>query len=88
MVPGQGGDVNTTLPLILNIVALFCFCLVAIPGIVIAVQAGNALKTGDIETARAKAKLSLTLAVVAFAVGILANVAWFVLGGVGAVMGN
>ncbi|HEY8075264.1 MAG TPA: hypothetical protein VIF62_14165, partial [Labilithrix sp.] len=47
MMPGAGGDVNTTLPLILNIVAaIFCSytCLsliIAIVGIVFAIQAGN-----------------------------------------------
>jgi len=79
MVPGAGGDVNTTLPLVLNIVALFCFCLVAIPGLIFAIQAGTAKKNGDIETARSKAKLSLILAIVALALGILGGVTSFIL---------
>ena len=60
MMPGAGGDVNTTLPLILNIVgALFCggTCvgfILAIVGIVFAVQAGNAKNAGDIVTAQAQ----------------------------------
>jgi len=47
MMPGAGGDVNTVLPLVLNIVAFFfCngFCIgsiISIVGIVFAVQAGN-----------------------------------------------
>jgi hypothetical protein len=75
MGPGAGQDINTTLPLILNIVAMiFCcgisfFCGVA--GLIIAIQAGNALKTGDIETARNKTKTAMTLAIVAFVIGVL-----------------
>lgn len=78
--PGAGGDVNTTLPLILNIIgALFCVssCLgtiVCIVGIVFSVQAMNASKTGDIVLAQSKAKLALTLGIVGLVVGLLGNI--------------
>ena len=77
MMPGAGGDVNTTLPLVLNILATVlcggtCFgSIVAIVGIVFAVQAMNARGTGDIATAQAKAKASTTLAIVSFALGLV-----------------
>ena len=73
--PGSGGDTNTVLPLVLNVVAtLFC-CgsglgpVLGIVGIVFALQAGNAKKLGDLDTARSKAKVSLILASASFVVG-------------------
>jgi hypothetical protein len=73
MMPGAGGDVNTTLPMILSIVGFFLCCGLADIAFVIAfvfsLQAGNMLKTGDIEGARAKAKTAMTMAIVGFAVG-------------------
>ena len=77
MMPGAGGDVNTTLPLVLNIIATIFCCgsgiapILGIIGIVFSVQAGSAKKTGDIETARGKAKTSLILAIVAFVIGLI-----------------
>jgi len=79
MVPGAGGDVNTTLPLVLNIVAIFCFCIVGIIGLIFAIQAGTAKKNGDMETARSKAKLSLILAIVGIALGIVGGVTSFII---------
>lgn len=82
MMPGAGGDVNTTLPLILNIVgALFCggTCvgfILAIVGIVFAVQAGNAKNSGDIMTAKAKAKTSMLMAIITAVIGVLAGIAY------------
>jgi len=59
MVPGAAGDVNTTLPLVLNIVGLVLFCftpfLVAVPGLVLAIMAGKAKQTGDMDSAKGKA---------------------------------
>jgi hypothetical protein len=75
LMPGAGGDVNTTLPLILNIVAaVFCSgtCLgtvIAVVGIVFAVQAGNLKNAGDIAGAQAKAKSSTTMAIVSMVLG-------------------
>ena len=82
MMPGAGGEVNTTLPLILNIVgALFCggTCVgfvLAIVGIVFAVQAGNAKNAGDIMTATSKAKTSMLMAIITAVVGLLAGIAY------------
>jgi hypothetical protein len=66
MMPGAGGDVNTTLPLVLSIVELVVCCnvLFGVLGLVFAIQAGNAKKSGDIETARSKAKLSMIIVLV------------------------
>lgn len=84
MMPGAGGDVNTTLPLILSIVAMLFCCgagLGFIPGVIgliFAIQAGNAKKTGDFETARSKAKTALILAIVGMVLGFAAQVIAFV----------
>jgi hypothetical protein len=66
MMPGAGGDVNTTLPLILSICQLVLCCNLVFGGIglVFAIQAGNAKKTGDIEGARAKAKTAMIVIIV------------------------
>jgi hypothetical protein len=79
MMPGAGGDVNTTLPLVLSIVELVLCCNVIFGGVglVFALQAGAAMKSGDIETARSKAKLSMIIVLVGAAlegVGIMLNV--------------
>jgi hypothetical protein len=85
MMPGAGGDVNTMLPLILNIVgALFCggTCIgfiLAIVGIVFAVQAGNAKNAGDITTAKAKAKTSMLMFIITAVLGVLGGIAYSVL---------
>ncbi len=77
MMPGAGGDVNTTLPLILNIVAavacgMACVTFVmSIVGIVFAVQAGNAKNAGDIQTAQSKAKSSMMMFIITAVVGTL-----------------
>ncbi len=66
MMPGAGGDVNTTLPLVLSIVELVLCCnvLFGVLGLVFAIQAGNAKKSGDIETARSKAKTAMIIVIV------------------------
>ncbi len=77
MMPGAGGDVNTTLPLVLSIVSLFCCgfgTLLGIVGIVLSVQAGNAKKMGDIEGARGKAKTATILAAIGIGLGILSSI--------------
>ena len=77
MMPGAGGDVNTTLPMILNIVGFFvCFttCLadiLFIVGFVFAIQAGNMKKTGDVTGAQAKAKSSMTMAIIGYVLGVV-----------------
>jgi hypothetical protein len=79
MMPGAGGDVNTTLPLVLSIVELVLCCnvLFGVLGLVFAIQAGNAKKAGDLETARSKAKLSMIIVLVGAGletIGIILNV--------------
>lgn len=75
MMPGAGGDVNTTLPLILAIVETLCCNLIfGIIGIVFAIQAGNAKKAGDFETARAKSKLTFIILGVGAAISIVVGI--------------
>jgi hypothetical protein len=77
MMPGAGGDVNTTLPLILSILSLFCCGLgtiLGIVGIVLSVQAGNAKNMGDIEGARGKAKTATILAAIGLGLGIISSI--------------
>ena len=75
MMPGAGGDVNTTLPLILNIVAaVLCGAgcitfILSIVGIVFAVQGGNAKNSGDLVTAKAKAKTSMLMFIITAVLG-------------------
>ncbi|CAN5908450.1 hypothetical protein BH11MYX4_BH11MYX4_30350 [soil metagenome] len=75
MMPGAGGDVNTTLPLILNIVAAVlcgagCLAFIlSIVGIVFAVQGGNAKNAGDLVTAQAKAKTSMLMFIITAVLG-------------------
>ena len=86
MMPGTGGEVNSTLPLVLNIVATLVGCcsglgpVVGIVGIVFALQSGDAKKAGDFVTARARAKLSLRLAIGAFVVGVIGTPLVYYLG--------
>ncbi len=80
MMPGAGGDVNTTLPLILSIVGFFLCgwtCLSAILFViafVFSLQAGNMKKTGDIEGARAKAKSAMTMNIIGFVLGVVGGI--------------
>jgi hypothetical protein len=60
-----GGDVNTTLPMVLSIICLACCCLPAgIGGLIFAMNANNAKKMGDLATAQSKAKTSLIFSIV------------------------
>ena len=85
MMPGAGGDVNTTLPLILNIVAAVCCgagCvtfILSIVGIVFAVQAGNAKNSGDVVTAQAKAKTSMLMFIITAILGTIGAIVGVVL---------
>lgn len=88
MMPGAGGDVNTMLPLILNIVgALFCWgtCvgfILSVVGIVFAVQAGNAKNAGDLVTAKGKAKTSILMFIITAVLGVLGAVGYAVVGAI------
>ncbi len=79
MVPGGGGDVNTWLPLTLSILSTLCCTgcigsILGIVGIVFSIQAMNAKKAGDFNTAASKAKLAIILGGVGLALGIIANI--------------
>jgi hypothetical protein len=77
MMPGAGGDVNTTLPMILSCVGFFVCCGLAdvlfIIGFIFSLQAGNMKKTGDVEGARAKAKTAMLMVIIGFAVGFVCD---------------
>lgn len=68
---------NTTMPLVLNIVGAFMCAgtcvgsLACIAGIVFAIQAGQLKRAGDLVKARAKAKTSLNVFIASMAVGAL-----------------
>jgi ABC-type Fe3+ transport system permease subunit len=75
-----GADVNTTLPLVLSIVCLACCCLpLGIGGLVFAMNANNAKKTGDLATAQAKAKTSLILSIIGMVGGVIIGTVYGVL---------
>ena len=73
--PGAGGDVNSTLPMILSIVGFLLCCGLAdiafIVAFVFSLQANSIKATGDIEGARSKAKTAMTMVIVGFAVGVI-----------------
>ena len=79
MGPGMGDDINTTLPLVLSIVAMLCCWgsgigfILGVVGLVFSIQAGNAKKTGDMETARNKSKTALTVSIIALVLGFVGN---------------
>ena len=85
MMPGAGGDVNTMLPLILNIAAaVLCGAgcvtfILSIVGIVFAVQAGNAKNAGDIATAKGKAKTSMLMFIITAVLGTLGVIGYAIL---------
>lgn len=82
MMPGAGGDVNTTLPLLLNVMALvMCGATLitaplSITGIVFAIRAKNAIAAGDVTTARSKAKQSRMAFVGTLLIGLVLIVIW------------
>jgi len=86
MMPGgSGGEVNTTLPMILSIVAtLFCCLPGGIVGIVFAAQAGTALTAGDYAEAKQKAKSSMTAALISMGCGIAMYIFFIVMSVIGA----
>lgn len=71
----MGGDVNTTLPLVLSIICLACCCLPAgIFGLISALNANKAKQMGDIATAQAKAKTALTVSIIGMVAGVIIGV--------------
>jgi hypothetical protein len=81
LMPGAGGDVNTTLPLVLSIVELVLCCnlLFGAAGLVVAIQAGNAKKVGDLELARKKAKTAMIILIVGAVLELLGGAVNFAL---------
>jgi hypothetical protein len=77
MMPGAGGDVNTTLPMVLSIVGFVLCCGLAdilfIIGFVFSIQAGNMKKTGDVAGAQAKAKSAMTMVIIGFILGFICD---------------
>jgi hypothetical protein len=73
MTPGSGGDVNTTLPLVLSIAStvLCCDPLLGLPAIVLAIQARSAQSEGAIDLARKRARVALVLSIVSMGLGAL-----------------
>jgi hypothetical protein len=84
MMPGAGGDVNTTLPLILGIVqaVLCCNLLFGGAGIALAVIGGNSLKAGNIEDARGKVKMAFIVMGIGVVLQILGSILYAVVVGV------
>jgi hypothetical protein len=80
MTPGGAPEVNTTRPLIMNLLSVVCLFWgvlsfpVAVVGVVFSVQAMNAQKVGDLSLARAKAKLGTILALVSYGLAAAAAV--------------
>jgi hypothetical protein len=76
MMPGAGGDVNTTTPLVLSILTIFpcCNLFFGIPALIFAIQAGNAKKAGDFQTAAAKAKVSYIILGIGIVLSILGGI--------------
>jgi hypothetical protein len=76
MMPGAGGDVNTTLPLILGILSTLC-CGTGIPlvlgivAIIFSVQAKNLKSQGQIDQARSKAKTATLLGAIGIGLGLV-----------------
>ena len=74
MMPGAGGDVNTTLPLILSIAGILCCFLGFIGGVIgliFSIQAKTALGQGQVEEARSKAKVALLVSAICLGIQIV-----------------
>jgi hypothetical protein len=76
---GAGGDVNTTLPLILGILSCFCCGIslaLGITAIVFSQQAKSAKAAGDMATAQQKAKLATILGAVGIGIGVILDIGY------------
>jgi hypothetical protein len=83
MMPGAGGDLNTTLPLILGIVTIFCCWPAAIFIILFAVQAKKLKEQGQIDQARSKAKIATIVAAIIIGLDIVGGIIYGILIAVG-----
>ena len=81
MMPGAGGDVNTTLPLILAILQMVLCCNLIFGGITLlfAIQAGNLKKTGDLEGARGKSKTAFIVFGIGMGLQVIGSILYWVL---------
>lgn len=82
MLPSAAGPVNTTLPLVISIVSLFCCGVGTIGGIiglVFALQAKGALDQGQVEDARSKAKIALIVSLVCGGVQLIGIILYWLL---------
>ncbi len=67
-----GGDVNTTLPMVLSILCLACCCLpLGIVGLINAMNANKAKQVGDLATAQAKAKAAQLWSIIGIVAGVV-----------------
>jgi len=94
MGPPMGGDVNTTLPLVLNIIGLFIGCcsygvgsLFAVIGLVLTIIAMSGKATNP-EDARGKAKIGLIMGIVSLVVGPVLIIIFMMLGAFANLMEN
>jgi hypothetical protein len=73
MTPGSGGDVDTTLPLLLAIAStvLCCDPVLGLPAIVFAIQARNAANMGSIDLARRRARTAFVVSLASAGAGLL-----------------
>jgi hypothetical protein len=83
MMPGAGGDVNTTLPLVLSIISIVFCCgniglITGIVGLIFAIQAGTLKKNGDLEGARGKAKTATIIAGVGMGVSLVIGIIYWI----------
>jgi hypothetical protein len=88
MMPGAGDDVNTTLPLILGILSIFCCWPAAIFIIIFAVQAKGLKTQGQIEAARGKAKVATIVGGIIVGLGAVFWIIYLILMVVGAAAGG
>lgn len=80
MMPGAGGgDLNTTLPLVLSIVGFFLCCglpsVFFLIGFIFTMQANTMRNQGDIAGAMAKRKTAMLMSYIGFGIGVV----WLIL---------
>lgn len=83
MMPGAGGDLNMTLPMVLNIVGFFLCCGLAsilfLVGFIFTMQ-GNTMKSqGDIMGATAKRKSAMTMAFIGYGLGVVGYIIYILM---------
>jgi hypothetical protein len=79
MMPGGGGNVNTTLPLVLGILCIPCCWPAGVFAIIFSVQAKNLLQQGQIEAARGKAKVATIVSAIVVGLGAIGAILYLIL---------